>query len=97
MILTALAMYLNTVHGGSFDYFLTIMGDLALGSLTLIMYAKSKGGFPSNKSVWSKSCCAKCFIKLCSTQSQGDKIREELDEHIDKRRIEYGKKIKLLG
>ncbi|KKL08897.1 hypothetical protein LCGC14_2571290, partial [marine sediment metagenome] len=30
------------------------------------------------------------------TQSQGDKIREELDEHIDKMRIEYGKKIKLM-
>lgn len=40
MILTALAMYLNTVHGGSFNYFLTIIGDLALGSLTFIKIGK---------------------------------------------------------
>lgn len=40
MILTALAMYLNTVHGSSFDYLLTILRDLALGSLTFIKIGK---------------------------------------------------------
>ena len=40
MILTALAMYLNTVHGASFDYFLTILGDLVLGSLIFIKIGK---------------------------------------------------------
>lgn len=71
--------------------------DRFKGILTLTMYAKTKSGIPSNKSIWGKSCCSKCFTKLCSTQTRGDSIREELDEHIDKRRIEYGKKIKLIG
>ena len=66
------------------------------GILTLTMYAKNKDGFQSNKSIWGKSFCDKCFKKLCATETRGDTIREELDEHIDKRRIEYGKKIKLI-
>ena len=70
--------------------------DKFKGVLTLVLYANGKYGV-SNKTMWSKSCCDRCFKKLCATESRGDKIREELDEHIDKRRIEYGKKIKLLG
>jgi len=71
--------------------------DKFKGTLTLIMYAKDKTGYQSNKTVWSKSCCNRCFTKLCASQSRGDTIREELDEHIDKRKIEYSKKIKLIG
>ena len=30
MIITATAMYLNIVYGASFDYFITIIGDIIL-------------------------------------------------------------------
>ena len=30
MILTAMAMYLNTVHSASFDYWITFIGDMIL-------------------------------------------------------------------
>jgi ribosomal protein L24E len=69
--------------------------DKFKGVLTLILYAKSQQRYPSNKTIWSKSCCNKCFLKLSATQTQADEIREELDEHIDKRRLE-NKFVKLL-
>ena len=70
--------------------------DKFKGVLTLIMYARDKQGNQSNKTVWSKSCCNRCFTKLCATSTRADTIREELDEHIDKRKIEYEKNIKLI-
>lgn len=33
MILTAMAMYLNTVHSAGFDYLITFIGDMILLSL----------------------------------------------------------------
>lgn len=33
MILTAMAMYLNTVYGSNFDYLITFIGDMLLISL----------------------------------------------------------------
>ena len=30
MIITAMAMYLNTVHSASFDYLITFIGDVIL-------------------------------------------------------------------
>lgn len=30
MILTAMAMYLNTVHGAKFEYVITVIGDIIL-------------------------------------------------------------------
>ncbi len=69
--------------------------DVIKGRLTLMMYAKDKKGYPSNKTVWGKSCCNTCFKKLCATQTEGDDIQEQIERYLDKRRIE-GKEIKLI-
>lgn len=61
--------------------------DKFRGTLTLTLYAKDHNNNPSNKSIWSKSCCDKCFKRLCSARSVGDIIKEELNEHIDKKKL----------
>ena len=61
--------------------------DKIAGRLTLVMNAKTKDGYFSNKTVWGKALCKQCLNKMTATTTEGDKIRADIENYIDKRRL----------